>query len=117
VKYTKNEIEIFKRVIRDYKTIKRDIDKRIKKGYTINDLYDYIRHLNSCNITNVELEDNEIYKYIDFNYCDMCLSIYEQDNIGLYLGETLEVWNDKELYYIGVYNNIREIEEILKESK
>ena len=114
MKYTKNEIEIFKRVIRDYKIIKRDIDKRIEKGYTIEDLCNYIEHLSACNITNVELLGE--FKYIDFNYCDMCISILEHNNVP-YLGDTIEVWNDKEDYYIGTYNHTKELEEILKGNK
>ena len=115
MKYTKNEIEIFKRVIRDYKIIKRDIDKRIKKGYTLEDLCNYVEHLSACNITNVELLDD--FKYVDFNYCDMCVSILEDTKGKPYLGDTIEVWNDKENYYIGTYNNIKEIEELIKGNK
>ena len=112
MKYSIQEKAIMENVIRDYNILKKDIDDKIKKGYTINDLYDYIRHLSSCNITNIDLNDD--FKYIDFNYCDMCISII-QDNDMLYLGDTIEIWNDKELYYIGTFNNVRELEKILKE--
>ena len=114
IKYTKDEIEVFKRVIRDYNIIKEHIDKRIKKGCTMEDLLGYIRHLSSCDITNYDLSDRA-YKYIDFNYCDMCISILEHDTSGVYLGESLEIWNDKEFDYIGTFNNTRELEKIIKE--
>lgn len=113
MEYTRQELAIFENVIRDYNILKKDIDDKIKKGYTINDLYDYIRHLSSCSPTNVEL--NGKFKYIDFNYCDMCISILEHDENGVYLGESLEIWNDEEEYYIGTFNNTRELEKILKE--
>ena len=113
MKYTKDEIDIFKCVIRDYKRLKEDIDEKIKNGYTIENLYDYIRHLASCDITNCDLNDD--YKYIDFNYCDMCVSILKHGNSGVYLGESLETWNDKGCYYIGTFNSIRELEKIIKE--
>lgn len=109
--YTKTDIEIFKRVIRDYKIIKKDIDERIKKGYTIELLLDYIHHLSGCNITNVEFLDD--FQYIDFNYCDMCISILQHGDTP-YLGDTIEVWNDKENYFIGTYNNVKEIEDIIE---
>lgn len=112
MKYTKNELLIFKNVIKDYNILKKDIDEKIKKDHTITDLYDYIRHLSFCNITNIDLSDD--FKYIDFNYCDMCISII-QDNDILYLGKTLEIWNDEKNYYIGTFNNVEELEKILKE--
>lgn len=100
------EVEILKRVVSDYKTIKRDIEDRVEKGYNFENMLDYIRHLSSCSITNTG-ED-----YFDFNYCDMCISIYK-DKESCYLGDTIEVWNDKELEYLNTYNNINEIEKEL----
>ena len=106
--FSEKDIEIFKRVIKDYETLKKEVDDRIKKGYTLENLSDYIRHLNSCNITNVDL------KYIDFNYCDMCISIYQDNREDRpYLGDTIEVWNDEEVGYIGTFNNINEIKKIV----
>lgn len=115
MEYSKEELNIFKNVIKDYKIIKEDIDKKIQKGCNLQDLYDYIRHLSSCHITNYDLTDN-IMKYIDFDYCDMLLSIYD-DNDGVYLGDTIEVYNDKRIEFIGNFNNINEIKNILKESE
>ena len=116
MKYAKEEIEIFKRVLADYKELKKEIDKRIKKGYDIEELLRYIEHLNSCEITNVDLTSN--FKYIDFNYCDMVCSIIEceKDNIPLKLQETVEVWNDKEdCYIIEDWLSMNEIEKTIKE--
>jgi hypothetical protein len=45
----------------------------------------------------------------------MCISILEHDDNGVYLGESLEIWNDEEEYYIGTFNNVRELEKIIKE--
>lgn len=110
--YTMVEIDIFKKVIEDYNNIKNDLDKRINEGYNMNDLYNYIESLKSCNITNVSLDDG--FKYIDFNYCDMCISILENNN-KIYLGESIEVWNDSDCAYIGTFNNTRELEDIINE--
>lgn len=128
--YTKEEIEIFKKAIKDYRIIEKDINDRIEKGYKIEDLYDYIRHLSSCNITNYNFENN-CDKYFDFNYCDMCLRIYggvnytkiidrlngiennEKDEVCC-LGDLIEVWNDKEGYLID-YTSIKDLEQVVKE--
>lgn len=110
-KYNDKEISIFRRVISDYDLLKKEIDERIEKGYNLENLHDYIRHLSSCSISNYE--ENE---YIDFYYCDMLVSIYN-DNNELYLGDTIEIWNDEDMYYIGVFNNIKEIKEAIRRVK
>lgn len=113
IKYTDTEIEIFKRVITDYKELKKEVDDRIKKGYNYEMLLDYIRHLSSCDITNYEINN-----YFDFNYCDMCISIYsDDDGNNCYLGDIIEVWNDKESYYIGTFSNVNEIKKVVLENE
>lgn len=115
-RYTKKDIEIFKRVIIDYELIKKDIDARIKKGYTFSDLFDYIDNLSACNITNYKFSnDIEVYEneYVDFNYCDMCITLYN-DNCDLYLGDTIEVWDDKNNIYIDYFNCVNELKAIVK---
>ena len=107
-KYNDKEISIFRRVISDYDLLKKEIDERIEKGYNLENLHDYIRHLSSCSISSYE--ENE---YIDFYYCDMLVSIYN-DNNELYLGDTIEIWNDEDMYHIEVFNNIKEIKEAIK---
>lgn len=110
--YTRDEIFIFERVINDYKLFKKEIEDLIEKGYTMEDLLDYVRHLSSCDITNVDLVSD--YKYIDINYCDMTISILK-DNDKIYLGDSIEVWNDSLCYYMGLFNCVKEIELLVKE--
>lgn len=115
-KYNKDDIEIFKRAIKDYNELKIIIDTLIKGGYTIEDLYDFVgTKLSETDITNYE--DLDDFKYIDFNYKDMCVSILKHDNNGIYLGETIEIWNDKKFEYIGTFNNTRELEDFIRESE
>jgi hypothetical protein len=106
--YTDTDIKILKQVIKDYNILKLELDDKINnEGYTFEDVESYIRHLSSCDITNSD-------EYcVDFNYCDMALSIY--GDYGVYLGDEIEVWNDKDLYEIGIFNNIEEIEKIVSE--
>ena len=111
MEFTLEDIEIFKRVVKDYELLEKDINDKINKGYDISDLYDYIRHLASCYITCYE-DNYDDYSCIDFNYCDMCCTICEDktSNIKLHLSKSVDVWNDKELYTIGTF----EIDEIIK---
>ncbi len=113
MEFTKDEIEIFKNVIRDYEEFKKEIDERVEKGYTMENLLDYVRHLSSCNITNVDLVDD--FKYIDINYIDMTISILQEKEDKPYLGDSLEVWNDGLCYYIGLFNNTNELKALVKE--
>lgn len=111
--YNKKEIEIFKRVVEDYKKIKSEIETRINNGYTFENLVDYIRHLANCNITNYgRLEGRN---YVDFNYNDMCITIIETNH--LFLNDYIEVWNDEETYYIGTFSSVEELENIIKGSE
>lgn len=109
--YNKEELSIMKNVIYDYDKLSKDIKNKVEKGYDIEMLIDYIRHLSSCNTTNINLQDD--LKYVDFNYQDMLVTIYQQDDEKPYLGDTIEVYNDKGLYMIDVFNNINEIRFIL----
>lgn len=109
--YNKEDIKILKRVIKDYEELKQDINNKIKNNYDFEELYYYIKWLSGVNITN--FQENE---YFDFNYKDMCLSIYNEP-IGIYLGDTIEVWNDKSKYYIDTFNNINEIKGVLENDK
>lgn len=115
MKFSNEELEIFKRVLKDYKILEKDINERIKKGYDIEELLRYIEHLSACEITNCNIKSD--FKYIDFNYYDMVCSIIEceKDNIPLKLQETVEVWNDKEdCYIVEDWLSMKEIEKVIK---
>lgn len=111
MKYTKKEVKIFRRVVKDYEVVKKLITKKIKQGYTWERLYDYLWGKNVFQITNTQFNDS--INYIDFNYKDMCLTIYKEGD-SIYLGDTIEVWNDEDLYYIDTFNNVKEIKKIIK---
>lgn len=102
--YTEYEIEILKRVVADYNSLAKEVREKINNGATYEDLREYIKSLDNCDLTNQEEE------YTDFNYKDMTLSIYNDEVFGLYLGETIEVWNDKEYAYLDCFDNVGQIE-------
>lgn len=106
--YSKEEIIILKRVIADYNSLAKEVQERINNGATYEDLKKYIKSLDDCSFTNQEDE------FFDFNYKDMTLSIYKNEIFGLHLGETIEVWNDKECAYLGSFDNVEEIKKIVK---
>ena len=108
--YNEHELKIFRDIINDYNTLKKEIDKRVENGYTIDSLFDYIRHLSACSINSYEL-DSEDFKYIDFYYGDMTCSIVQENNKA-YLGRSVEVWDDKNDAFLGSFY-IEEIEYII----
>lgn len=115
MKYNKQEIEIIKRAVKDYDLLEKEINKRIDNNYNISDLYDYLRHLASCDV--ISYEDNyKDYSYIDFNYCDMVCIICEDvsHNNKLHLSKNIELWNDKELYVINEDVNIDELKKLVE---
>lgn len=108
--FTKEDITIFKRVIENYNIIKTRIDDLIDKGATLNDLKDFVENILKYDTTNVDLDNDN--KYFDFNCEDMTLSVYE-DVCGVYLGDTIEVWDDKTNSYLGYFNTINEIKALV----
>ena len=111
---TNEELEIFKRVVRDYRKMEKELNDRVEQGYRIQELYDYIRHLSTCYITNYHIENYDDTNYIDFDYNDMCVSIYENKEGKCYLSNDIKVWNDKEGYLID-YTSIKNLEQLVKE--
>lgn len=114
MKYSKEDIKIFKSVIEDYKRIKKDIDEKIKENYTMEDLSSYLSHISGVYITNEELyNDLEAdYEFIDFEYGNFIATIIKEYN-KIYLGETLDILANDGL--LDTFNNIRELEDIIKE--
>ena len=115
MKYTKKEVKIFRRVVKDYEVVKRLINKKIRQGFTWERLYDYLWGKSCFQITNTQFNDK--IDYIDFNYKDMCLSVYKEttpEGDNIYLGDSIEVWNDEELYYIDTFNSLSDIKKIIK---
>ena len=116
MEYSKEDIKVFKKVVKDYKSIKKLIDSKIKEDYSMEDLYDYLRHISGVYITNYELyNDPEVdNEYIDFEYGNFIATIIRDYN-HIYLGETIDVYDKMD--FIDTFNNTRELEDIIKESE
>lgn len=119
MEYTKEEIEIMKRAVIDYEVLEKEVNRRITEGATITDLYDYIRHLSSCDITSYEIDDRLEYQFFDFNYCDMCCTIIEgkKYDVKLHLSKSIELWNDNGTYLIDATLEIDDVKRIIEESE
>ena len=116
-RYNEEDIKILKRVIPDYEEIKGLIDKKIEEGYSLEQLKDYVETLDTTNITNYNF-DYEFDRFFDFNYKDMCLTIWDYNyrkGHSVFLGDTIEVYNDKDMYFVDTFNCIDEIKGIIKD--
>lgn len=92
--------ELLKNVYNDYKQLKAKIIADLGITNDLEKAYNYIKDLKGASFTNVDLETMQ---YFDFNYKDICLTIYKSslDNGICKLAENIEIWNDKTNEYIG----------------
>lgn len=113
--FTKEELDIMKDAIKEYEYLERNINHEIKEGASMEQLLDYINDNFNIDITNVDFE--QTFKYIDFNYENINCSIVQSDTIPTTLCKAIEVWNDKDLYLIFENINIDELRKIVEENK
>ena len=89
--------ELIKNTIKDYKFMKEEIEQKIEKNFTIEELKDFINKFRDTEITSVDSYAD--YGYLDFNYknANMCVG-WESEN--KYVGSTFEIFDDKNREYI-----------------
>lgn len=107
--------ELIKNTIKDYKFMKEEIEQRIAKKDTIEELKDFINKFRDTEITSVD--DYADYGYLDFNYknANMCIS-WENDN--KFVGTTFEIFDDKKKEYIVEdFLTIEDYEELMNAPK
>lgn len=107
--------ELIKNTIKDYKFMKEEIEQRIAKKDTIEELKDFINKFRDTEITSVD--DYADYGYLDFNYknANMCIS-WENDN--KFVGATFEIFDDKKKEYIVEdFLTIEDYEELMNTPK
>ena len=113
--FTEEEIKIMKQAIREYNYISRYINYEIKNGASMEQLLEYVVDEFDADITNYDLLSD--YKYIDFNYGCMNCSIISTNKVPTYLSPSIELWNDEDNYIITSSITIKEIKNIVEESK
>lgn len=102
--------------INDYNFIKEEIEHRIKKGYTLEELSSFISKFRGTEITN--LEDYEEYAYLDFIYQDLNMCVCWDLEKGTYVGKTFEIFDkDNNGYVVEDFLSIEEYEKILNTPK
>lgn len=113
--FTEEEIKIMKQGIREYNYISRYINYEIKNGASMEELLNYVVDEFDADITNYELVSD--YKYIDFNYGCINCTIISTNKVPAYLSPSIELWNDEDNYMITSSITIKEIKNIVEESK
>lgn len=102
--------------INDYNFIKEEIEHRIKKGYTLEELSSFIVKFKGTEITN--LENYEEYAYLDFIYQDVNMSVCWDLEKGTYVGKTFEIFDkDNNGYVVEDFLSIEEYEKMLNTPK
>lgn len=108
--------DVIKKEIENYKFMKEEIEQRITKNDTIEELKDFINKFRDTEITS--LEKYEDYGYLDFIYKDvnMCVS-WEKDK-GIYVSKNFEIYDrDKYEYIVEDFLTIEDYEELMNTPK
>lgn len=110
--FTKDDIKILKRSLEDYNKIVELVEKKKEDGFDFERIYSYLYNkYDKLTINNLDKEEG----FVDFSYKDIIFSLYRAANGDVFIGDTIDVWNNKDLYCIGVFNNKEEIEKIIKD--
>lgn len=107
--------ELIKNTIKDYKFMKEEIEQRIEKDYTIEEIKEFINKFKDTEITSVDSYTD--YGYLDFNYknANMCVG-WESEN--KYMGTSFEIFDDKKKEYIVEdFLTIEDYEELMNTPK
>lgn len=102
--------------INDYNFIKEEIEQRIKKGDSLEELSNFIVKFKGTEITN--LESYKEYAYLDFIYKDVNTCVCWELEKGTYVGKTFEIYDkDNNSYVVEDFLSIEEYEKILNTPK
>ena len=94
MKLDTRQLELIRNSLKDFEYIKTEINYLIEKGRNLENILDYLIHINELEIIHFDF-DNEDFKYIDFTYGSIDNSVIE-DKKGLRVQNTIEIY-DKEL--------------------
>lgn len=94
----KRQIDIILKALKDYDFIKEEIESKIKKGYNMQELCDYLGRFKDIDITNFDKSGD--YTYIDFLYKDINTYISYKENETINVSNTLEIYDSIKQEYI-----------------
>jgi hypothetical protein len=89
------QIRLTEKALKDYDFIKGEIDEKIKKGYTLKQLDDFISKFNGIEVYNLEEEEG----YLDFYYNALNSSIVKSDNV-ISLVDNLSIYDKTTSDYV-----------------
>lgn len=92
------KINVIKKEIENYKFMKEELEQRIAKNDTLEELSDFINKFRDTEITN--LEKNEDYGYLDFLYKGVNMCVSWEKSKGIYVSKCFEIYDSKEEEYI-----------------
>ena len=98
MKLEERQKELIRNALKDYRYIRTEINYLIEKGRTLSEIYDYLRHINAIEFTNLDF-DFDVFKYIDFIYYDISASVIKDDR-GLRVQSTLQIYDKEKCNYI-----------------
>lgn len=117
--FNEKEKEIVKKAISDYDFMREEIENKINKNYTLEDLSNFI--LRFTNVTISNLEEEKTYGYLDFYYNDVSMFVgydYNSKNHKIHVGDTFEIYNkEKEEYIIEDFCTKKEYQDYLENTK
>lgn len=92
------KINVIKKEIENYKFMKEELEQRIAKNDTLEELSDFINKFRDTEITS--LEKYEDYGYLDFLYKDVNMCVSWEKNKGIYVSKHFEIFDSEEKEYI-----------------
>lgn len=117
MKLDNRQLELIRNSLKEFEYIKTEINYLIEKGRNLENILDYLRHINEIELTNCDL-NNKDFKYIDFIYGNINASVIKDKNKGLRVQEGIEIY-DTEIqdYLIDDWLSIKEWENILEKGE
>lgn len=92
------KINVIKKEIENYKFMKEELEQRIAKNDTLEELSDFINKFRDTEITILEKYDD--YGYFDFLYKDVNMCVSWEKSKGIYVSKYFEIYDSKEEEYI-----------------
>ena len=110
------QIELIKKAIEDFKFIGEEIENKIKKGYSLEDIEMFLNRFKDIEITCLDSINGD--GWLDFLYKDIntCVSWTKED--GVRMCSTFEIYDRKtNAYIVEDYCNIEEYEKLINTPK
>jgi len=92
------QIELIKNAIKDYNFIKEEVEFRISKDYSLEEISKVLSKFKGVCIDNLEYYDD--YGYLDFEYNNVNTCVSWEANNGICMGDTFEIYDNVVQEYI-----------------